>query len=178
MKKIGIVICISITICIGIATSIYYTLDNVEISPNIEEEVLLETNEDLKWELSIPKIYLEKVSIEEGVGKEILERSIGHFSNTSITGGNVCLASHNRAEKGMYFKDLDKLKIGDKIIYSTFYEKFEYEIYEIEKIKDTNVDVLNPSDINILTLITCIENSPHLRLCIKAKEVEKIEEDY
>ena len=39
--------------------------------------------------------------------------------------------------------------------------------------KDTDVKVLEKTDENILTLITCVENEPSLRRCLIAKEINK-----
>ena len=46
-------------------------------------------------------------------------------------------------------------------------------IYEVTKnkiIKDTDIDVLENTEENILTLITCVENEPNYRRCVQAEE--------
>ena len=37
-------------------------------------------------------------------------------------------------------------------------------------IKDTDVKVLDNTEENVLTLITCVENEPEYRRCVQAKE--------
>ena len=37
-------------------------------------------------------------------------------------------------------------------------------------IKDTDIDVLENTEENILTLITCVENEPNYRRCVQAEE--------
>lgn len=101
---------------------------------------------------------------------EVLNNNVGHFLDTPKTEGNIGLAGHNRGYKKNYFQDLNKLKIGDEIKYK--YNNFEknYLIKKIEIIKNTNWSYLENTTENKITLITCIENKPDLRLCIQANE--------
>ena len=99
---------------------------------------------------------------------EVLNEFVGHFEETSKTIGNIGLAGHNRGYKNNYFENLNKLKIGDDIKYK--YNEFEgiYYVEKKETIKSTNWSYLDKSQNNRITLITCIENKPDLRLCIQA----------
>ena len=99
---------------------------------------------------------------------EVLNNYVGHFEETSKTIWNIGLAGHNRGYKNNYFENINKLKIGDGIKYK--YKEFEknYYVEKIETIKSTNWDYLNSSKENKITLITCVENKPDLRLCIQA----------
>lgn len=141
-----------------------------------EEIPVIETTDKTEiWQIEIPKISL-KAEISEGTSKEILNQYVGHFEKTSKEIGNIGLAGHNRGYDVNYFKDLKLLKQGDEIIYR--HNQFE-KIYEVEKcriIKDTQWEYLEPTEENMLTLITCVENQPEYRRCIQA--VEKEEEIY
>lgn len=122
------------------------------------------TSEDEIWQIEIPKISLI-VHIEEGITKETLNNSVGHFENTSKQEGNIGLAFE-------YLKELKLLKEGDEIKYKN--NNFE-KIYEIEKcriIKDTEWKFLEETEENRLTLITYVENEPQYRRCIQAVEKE------
>ena len=57
-----------------------------------------------------------------------------------------------------------------EIEYITKYETKKYEISEIKKIEETDLTVLNPTEDNRITLITCVENQRNLRLCVTGVE--------
>ncbi len=182
MKKVLMLIFVTVTFCFLFAFFAYYSLKNFSVGTKVEDVENIELDERIEyveytnpWNISIPKINLEFVNITEGVTKEILDKSVGHFPNTSITDGNVCLASHNRGESGVYFSRLNELEIKDRIIYATIYSKKEYEVTEKKIIEEKDLSILEPSDINKITLITCVNDSPNLRLCVVAEEVESYE---
>ena len=146
--------------------------NNIEktISKNKGEEIKINKGKDkyeLNWYIEIPTISL-KAPIQDTVNMEVLNNYVGHFEETSKTIGNIGLAGHNRGYKNNYFENINKLKIGDEIKYK--YNEFEgsYYIEKIETIKSTNWSYLDNSHNNRITLITCIENKPDLRLCIQA----------
>lgn len=141
-----------------------YSMTNKE---KTKDETLENTVD--KWCLEIPKINL-KADIAEGTTEEILNKYIGHFIETQKENGNVGLAAHNRGYKVNYFNRLKELEIGDIVFYTYKDITKEYEVYLVSVIDDTNWDVLENSKENILTMITCVENEPLLRRCIKAKE--------
>ena len=115
-----------------------------------------------------PKYNPNKVILWDEYQTKVLNEFVGHFEETSKTIGNIGLAGHNRGYKNNYFENLNKLKIGDEIKYK--YNEFEgiYYVEKKETIKSTNWSYLDKSQNNRITLITCIENKPDLRLCIQA----------
>lgn len=131
----------------------------------------IEKVKDVSWYISIPKINLDRAVIEEGITDDILNKSIGHFDDTDIYDGNVCLAAHNRGNKVNYFENLNSLQVGDNVYYNC---KYGSRIYEIESINI--IDVYDFSCIekvdnkNVITLITCVENNPNKRLCVRGVE--------
>lgn len=121
--------------------------------------------------LEIEKINLV-APVHEGTTSEILKYSIGHFIESDEWNGNIALASHNRGSYAKYFKDIDTLTNGDKIIYKTVYGERKYQVYEKEKIQETNwTQIMENKNENTITLITCITNEREYRLCVKAVEV-------
>ena len=153
-----------------------YTIEteiDEEIMYGIDEENIEDAiNKTEIWQIEIPKIVL-KEEIKQGTTKEILTKNIGHFINTSKKEGNVCLAIHNQMD---LFKKIRILKKGDEIKYK--YNLFE-KIYEVEKcriIRRDELEYLEQTEDNMLTLITYVENQPEYRRCIQA--VEKEEEKY
>lgn len=169
-------------IFVGIAFLIIQIgINQYSIECEIDEEIMYGINEEnIKdvmnkteiWEIEIPKIDL-KEEIKQGTTKEILIKNIGHFINTSEQEGNVCLAVHNQME---FFKKIKLLKKGDEIKYK--YNQFK-KIYEVEKcriIRRDELEYLEQTGENMLTIITYVENQPEYRRCIQA--VEKEEEIY
>ena len=121
--------------------------------------------------LEIEKINLI-APVQEGTTSEILKYSVGHFVESDEWNGNIALASHNRGSYAKYFKDIDTLTNGDKIIYKTVYGERKYQVYEKEKIQETNwTKIMENKNENTITLITCITNEREYRLCVKAVEV-------
>lgn len=141
---------------------------------NVNSNQIVSTKEkkDGIWLLEIPSINL-KAEIQEGTSKEILDKFIGHFSESKKWIGNVCLAAHNRGYENNYFSDLKKLKEGEKIIYHYKDLSREYSVIKNDIIKDTDLSCLENTKDNIITLITCVENEPNYRRCVQAIESKK-----
>ncbi len=121
------------------------------------------------WSLEIPKINL-LAEISEGTSKEVLDQYIGHFEESNKISGNICLAAHNRGYNVNYFGRLKELEIGDEIYYTYNENKKTYIVTSKTIIKDTDLNVLENTKDNRLTLITCVENQPQYRRCIQALE--------
>lgn len=147
--------------------------ENTIIENNVVSAEVCKINDLDKWELEIPKINL-KATIAQGTTDEILNKYIGHFVESEVLEGNIALAAHNRGYDVNYFSRLKELEIGDEVIYYYTNEVKKYIVYSKEIIKDTNFEVIenNKNKDNTLTLITCVENMPELRRCIKC--IEKI----
>lgn len=140
-------------------------IENENQNNNITEE------KNTNWKLMIPKISLE-AEISEGTRKEVMDRFVGHFEETTKTSGNVGLAAHNRGYPINYFADIKKLKEGDEIIYKYFEFEKTYLVTENKIIKDIDWEPLENTKENKITLITCVENEPEYRRCIQAIEKE------
>ncbi|CDE90497.1 putative uncharacterized protein [Clostridium sp. CAG:389] len=141
---------------------------------NNDEQIINEIQEKIKnvnWKITIPKISLE-AEISEGTRKEVMDKFVGHFEETTKTSGNVGLAAHNRGYPVNYFADIKKLKEGDEIIYKYFEFEKTYLVTENKIIADIDWEPLENTKENKITLITCVENEPEYRRCIQAIEKE------
>ena len=147
-------------------------LNNLNLCQN--ETVFIHEN---FWSITIPKINLEKVKIKESVSTSVLENYIGHFPNSSILEGNVCLAAHNNGYSNNYFKDINLLDVGDKIYYSYNGNNKVYSVAKKKIINYNDFSYLDFTDNDTLTLITCINSSPNFRLCIQAVCEEEFNEN-
>ncbi|MBE5806672.1 MAG: class D sortase [Clostridiales bacterium] len=146
--------------------------ENKTIEEQITDIMLIdkENDQNVIGYLSIEKIGLEFAPIADGTSNEIINKYIGHFENTPYLDGNICLCAHNRGSKAAYFEKLNEVSKGDEIIYQTKYETKTFIIKEIKEIEETDFSVLNPSEENTITLITCIKNKRNLRLCVVGVE--------
>ena len=106
--------------------------------------------------LSIPKLDLN-VGIGEGVDNETLKYSVGHFSDTAMPGqkGNFCVIGHRSYTYGEFFNRLDEIEENDEIIVEYNGKEFKYKVTEIKVVKPEEVSVLNQSEEEEITLITC-----------------------
>ena len=81
---------------------------NADVSKNAA--AFTEVTDDLYYKgghlgrLEIPVLDLS-AKIYEGTGSATLAKGVGHFDETSIWGGNVCLAAHNRGDQQLLRAD-------------------------------------------------------------------------
>lgn len=125
------------------------------------------SNDNIIAYLSIPKISLFNVPIEYGTNKNVLSKAIGLFENSNIDGGNVCLAAHNRSKTVSYFRNLWKLNIGDEILLKTKDKFTTYTVMFKTEILSNDWTYLQNEKEDYITCITCIDNKPNKRLCIR-----------
>lgn len=146
--------------------------DNQELSVDDVVEQIIIIDDDMIGVLTIPDILLENAPIKESTELSTLATAIGHFTNTSIYNGNVGLASHNGGD-GDYFKDLNKLKVGNEIYYQTRFGVKRYLVKTIKTIDEDDWSYLEETEDNRITLITCVKGKSNKRLCVQAVESEE-----
>ena len=88
--------------------------------------------------------------------------------------GIVLIGGHSGIGKYAYFKNLNKVKIGDKLIITYDNIKYYYEVnnYYLEK-KDGNIRINNFNNINKLILYTCNPNDKKNYLVIVSSFIKK-----
>lgn len=181
MKKIKVICLITIFILL---TGVIIFLSNYNSSKlvNVEdiktddnyENITYDKTEDVWDDSVLGIIIIEKIglnaTVKEGTTSDILLEYVGHIENTATYDGNIGLAGHNRGCKNSYFARLNELKIGDEIRYKTkFYER-TYVVDNIQVILETDWGLLQSTEENKLSLITCITNKRKQRLCVQATE--------
>lgn len=134
---------------------------------NIFDDLTLEIDgEKVVGVLTIEKINFHDL-VYEGTATATLDKGVCHMENSSFLQGNVCLAGHNTNQ---IFGKLHMLENGDKITYTSFLGTKEYKVISIAEIHESDWSLLQDTEENKLTLITCIKNKPFKRLCIQAIE--------
>lgn len=146
--------------------------NEVNLIHNVSNNIINNENkveEKENWYIEIPAISL-KAEIAEGTTKEVMDKFVGHFEETTTWIGNVGLAAHNRGYENNYFANLKKLKEGDIINYYYNGKVRKYIVSKLVIVEDTDWSYLENTEENTLTLITCVENEPSYRRCVQATE--------
>lgn len=182
MKKIKIICVIIIVLLVAGITIFLMNNSNKELV-NVDdiktdeefENVTYDNVEDV-WDdsvlgiLSIEKIGLN-ATVKEGTSNQTLLEYIGHIEETATYDGNVGLAGHNRGCENSYFARINELEAGDIIKYKTKFFDRTYVVDNIQVIYETDWSLLESTQDNKLTLITCIAGKKEQRLCVQATEM-------
>lgn len=145
-----------------------------------EEKIIEETETEkqekteeipYEWGISIPTINL-KAQISEGTTKEVMDKYVGHFVDTGVIKGNICLGAHNRGYPVNYFENIKSLNKNDLIFYKKEDKTYCFKVETVTVIRDTDWTYLEETEDNRITLITCVENEPDYRRCVQAVEVK------
>jgi sortase A len=102
--------------------------------------------------LSIPSIHLE-VPIYPGSSEINLNRGAAHIEGTSglTEGGNVGIAGHRDG----FFRNLKDLLLDADILLQVREQVLHYRVVEIRVVTPEQADVLAPTKVPSLTLVTC-----------------------
>jgi sortase A len=102
--------------------------------------------------LEIPNLHLTAV-VREGADNRTLRLAVGHIPGTALPGGrgNVGLAGH----RDTFFWALRNIQQGDAIELKTETQLYRYVVQSTSVVKPQDVQVLESSDKEILTLVTC-----------------------
>ena len=104
--------------------------------------------------IEIPKIDVD-LPVYYGDTLEILKKGVGHSSGSYFPGegGSIIYMGHN-AKK--IFRRFSELQIGDGITVKADYGTYQYKIYDMKLIKETDIDELPvQKDKEVLMVYTC-----------------------
>ena len=104
--------------------------------------------------IEIPKIDVN-LPVYFGDTLEILKKGVGHSSGSYFPGegGSIIYMGHNSKKVFSRFSELQK---GNEITVKTNYGEYKYKIYDMQLIKETDVDKLPiQKDKEILMIYTC-----------------------
>ena len=132
-------------------------------SDEVEKEKKTKVKYNYIAVLKIPKINLEKGLVEKNskynninYGVQILKES----DSPDVINGNVILAAHSGTANISYFRNLDKLDLGDDAI--IYYQGNTYNYKVVKKYDDDKTGKINikrDRNTSTLTLITCRHNT-------------------
>ncbi|MGI9265575.1 MAG: class D sortase, partial [Gammaproteobacteria bacterium] len=103
--------------------------------------------------LKIPAIELT-VPLLDGIDEVTLNRGVGRIPGMARyldDGGNYGIAGHRDG----YFRGLKDIGVGDTIEVVTLTDTFSYRVDDISIIPKNDLSVLQPTEEQVLTLVTC-----------------------
>jgi len=105
--------------------------------------------------IEIPKIKITKPMFE-GVTMPTLDKGPGHWPGTAMPGklGNVVVAGH-RTSHDHPFRDLDKLKPGDEIVYTINGGRYVYLVREMKIVYPDALWIVEQTPEKTTTLFAC-----------------------
>jgi sortase A len=91
--------------------------------------------------------------ILEGTDERTLRRAVGHIPGTPLPGqpGNVGIAGH----RDTFFRALRNVRQDDEITLMTLNGSYRYRVDSISVVGPEDIEVLDNSGGDILTLVTC-----------------------
>ncbi len=104
--------------------------------------------------IEIPKIDIN-LPVYFGDTLEILKKGVGHSSGSYFPGegGSIIYMGHNSKK---VFRRFSELQIGNEITVKTDYGEYKYKIYDMQLIKETEIDKLPiQKEKEILMIYTC-----------------------
>lgn len=123
-------------------------------------------------EIRVDRIGLKTV-VTQGETDAILDLGAGHLADTPWLGqpGNIVLAGH----RDTVFRPLARIRAGDVIEVTGHSATVRYTVISTKVVEPTDLSVLDASDGNTLTLITCfpfvyVGHAPH-RFIVRANEI-------
>jgi sortase A len=93
------------------------------------------------------------VMIIEGDDGKTLRRAAGHVPGTALPGqlGNVAITAH----RDTFFRPLRNIQMDDVITLTTLQGVYLYRVVSTKVVTPQDVDVLDSTDGEVLTLVTC-----------------------
>lgn len=138
------------------------SLDTTEVS--VAEETVIDesTNKIQNYPeygtqyatIQIPSIDVD-LPVYFGDTLEILKKGVGHSSGSYFPGegGSIIYMGHNSTS---VFRRFSELELGDEITVQTSYGTYVYEIYDMQIINETDLDMLPiQKEEEILMIYTC-----------------------
>jgi len=124
--------------------------------------------------LTIPDLNLT-VNVYESPDNDLMEAmelGIAHFHHTSAWLGNIGVSAHNINMDGSagYFLHLYRLQPGAVVRYETALGVREYTVLTIMEVDQYDWRLLDRTEDNRITMVTCITGRPNLRLIVQAVE--------
>lgn len=102
--------------------------------------------------ISIERLGLSAI-VMEGTTRATLRRAVGHIAGTGLPGsaGNIGISGH----RDTFFRPLRNVRPDDTITLTTPLGEYRYRVVSTKVVAPSDVAVLDPDALEILTLVTC-----------------------
>jgi sortase A len=102
--------------------------------------------------LEIPRLNISS-AVMSGDDARTLDKAVGHLPDTPKPweSGNSAVAAHRDG----LFRPLKNIKVGDDLRMRTAHGEFTYRVRELKIVMPQDLSVLESTDTDTLTLITC-----------------------
>jgi len=109
--------------------------------------------------IEIPRIGVN-LPIFHGTSSEVLDRGVGHMSNTPFPiggyGNHSILSAHTGLASHRLFNDLPLLEVGDIFIVTILNERFAYEVDQLNIVLPHEIEsIYSDANHDWMTLVTC-----------------------
>ena len=164
------------------------SLDNLEQTDEFQESIIsiatkTLTNQAAKAEFLpdvVGRLIILSANINHyvvfGATNKKLEYGPGYILGTSLpgTGGNFAIAGH-RTTYGAPFGNLDRVQVGETIIFQTNTNQYKYKIIEVKIVSPEDNYVLENYGDDRITLTTCHPKFSAKQRLIVIGQLEKVE---
>lgn len=186
-SKSWLIVIGSLLFLVGISFIVYDYCSNKYLN-NLEEQALedfyneeiiiddestddTQENEEVKEQvkinyiavLKIPKINLERGLVDPNSYLNNVNYNVQILKDSSmpdVNKGNLILAGHSGNSRISYFRNLDKLSLGDDVYIIYNNKTYQYKIVDIYDIEKTGTaEIIRNKNKTTLTLITCRHNT-------------------
>ena len=121
---------------------------------------------DTTMYLTIPKLGLEDIPVQEGTTETVLSQGVGHVYGTGypwVRGSNTYIAGHRLGYPGTVsdhvFWGLPSLTTGDEVILTdSLGQTYTYQVYDFLEVLPSDLSVTGNVGSDVVSLQTCIEN--------------------
>lgn len=152
-------------------------VDNVETNNIKKEEIKNRNYEKYIAVIEIPSIKLKSGMYDKTSKNNNVNRSIEILKEAdmpNVINGNFIIAGHSGSGKATYFKDLYKVGIEDVVNIYFDGNKYVYKVIKIYDVdKNGTVQLSSYKDKNILTMITCRQNT-NKQIVVICELIEKM----
>lgn len=129
-------------------------------------------------ELNIPSQKI-KIPIFAGLNNQQMLFGVGAmYPERNVLKDNLVLLGHHLSMTELLLGNIQNLQVNDKITVTYLTNKIQYRVIKKETVNETNLSVLESTNIPQLTLITC--DKPELtdkRIVVTAKLVDREEQE-
>ena len=146
------------------------------------DEVLDPNGDGLMGSIEIPKLDVV-LAIYHGLGKDVLEKGVGHVEGTSLPIGgestHAVLAGHRGLPSAKIFTDLDQMEEGDIFLIHVLDKTLAYKVDQIKTVLPEETSELDtiPGEDHV-TLVTCTPYGVNShRLLVRGIRTEYVEEE-